>query len=33
MGIPILGDMGKGLVDLGAKGVRGIKGLFGGGRR
>ncbi len=29
MGIPLLGDMGKGLVDLGAKGVRGIKGLFG----
>ncbi len=33
MGIPVLGDMGKGIVDLGAKGIRGIKGLFGGGRR
>lgn len=33
MGIPLLGDMGKGLVDLGAKGVKGIKGLFGGGNR
>lgn len=32
MGIPILGDMGKGLVDMGAKGIRGIKGLFGGKR-
>ena len=32
MGIPILGDMGKGLVDLGSKGIRGIKGLFGGKR-
>jgi hypothetical protein len=33
MGIPLLGDMGKGLVDLGGKGVRGIKGIFGGGGR
>lgn len=33
MGIPLLGDMGKGLVDLGAKGIRGIKGIFGGGSR
>lgn len=33
MGIPLLGDMGKGLVDLGGKGIRGIKGMFGGGGR
>lgn len=33
MGIPLLGDMGKGLVDLGGKGIRGIRGVFGGGGR
>lgn len=33
MGIPVLGTVGKGLVDLGAKGLKGIKGLFGGGKR
>ena len=31
MGIPVLGTVGKGIVDLGAKGLQGIKGLFGGG--